>query len=638
MDDSEDDVDGREEYLFKVVVVEDSTVGKSNLLSRVSCASDSPPSISMELWIPTSFLQTVSITTPCPCASQCHFNAYVLRRRKKLSGRLNYHSKPIRITLSLNKDSSERQNVREDSGNIWEDPEFVEVIGIGSRKDAFQSANGEYSFERFRSSATTAKDLWERYLIRWKKIEKRAQLENRKRRRYQSSVEVLIIDLGLVGIRFVVDCMTTCPTAAGGGSVDATPRVVEAPSYLQSSSKAVILLVGAAYGLDHTRALEILKTVKSGNCLIVSIILKPFSFEGRRRQDEETLALKCGPWLNSVFLATWVGLFGGDDFFCLVIPGFDMICRDCTEVSLETVSRTMASFAVSPTFDTSYREYGVIPGKLGNSSEKSNGPSGEYQQSDSRVGHEPRIILVSNKFQVHEISERRQKRTVRLSFSSIPARVLKHRRLEFEDSNPWRLPIPQPSICASGQHKANVPVLFVVAHIWKTLFEEGFLREPLIAELHRGGPEGHYGRDKTLNFVSGRYFLPTIQRNIFTPFMVIIHDELGDAGVETSEVVSRAEIYVGLKAPCDGAKYFDQDIIFMEEVEAVIKSQELRKKVTENKGEEQGDGFEAEALTMLALKTRQDRDEEDGSHSTEKNEEPQEQQYCSARNRSKKEV
>ncbi|KAK3037565.1 hypothetical protein RJ639_031998 [Escallonia herrerae] len=34
MDDSEDDVDGGEEYLFKVVVIGDSAVGKSNLLSR----------------------------------------------------------------------------------------------------------------------------------------------------------------------------------------------------------------------------------------------------------------------------------------------------------------------------------------------------------------------------------------------------------------------------------------------------------------------------------------------------------------------------------------------------------------------------------------------------------------------------
>ncbi|KAK3039549.1 hypothetical protein RJ639_027693 [Escallonia herrerae] len=34
MDDSEDDVDGGEEYLFKVVVVGDSAMGKSNLLSR----------------------------------------------------------------------------------------------------------------------------------------------------------------------------------------------------------------------------------------------------------------------------------------------------------------------------------------------------------------------------------------------------------------------------------------------------------------------------------------------------------------------------------------------------------------------------------------------------------------------------
>ncbi|KAI8538670.1 hypothetical protein RHMOL_Rhmol09G0122600 [Rhododendron molle] len=67
---------------------------------------------------------------------------------------------------------------------------------------------------------------------------------------------------------------------------DITPGILEAPSVLLSCSKAVILVATAGYGADHIRAVDILKTVKSTNRLVVGIILKPFSFEGRRRQDE----------------------------------------------------------------------------------------------------------------------------------------------------------------------------------------------------------------------------------------------------------------------------------------------------------------------------------------------------------------
>lgn len=45
-------------------------------------------------------------------------------------------------------------------------------------------------------------------------------------------------------------------------------------------------MAGAAYGLDHVMAHDILRTVKSVNGLVIGIILKPFSFEGRRRQRE----------------------------------------------------------------------------------------------------------------------------------------------------------------------------------------------------------------------------------------------------------------------------------------------------------------------------------------------------------------
>ncbi|KAL3652886.1 hypothetical protein CASFOL_002567 [Castilleja foliolosa] len=69
-------------------------------------------------------------------------------------------------------------------------------------------------------------------------------------------------------------------------SADSTPRTIHDFSAWQSSCKAVILVASAAYGSDHVTALEVLSNVKSGNGFVVGIILKPFRFEGRRRQDE----------------------------------------------------------------------------------------------------------------------------------------------------------------------------------------------------------------------------------------------------------------------------------------------------------------------------------------------------------------
>lgn len=45
-------------------------------------------------------------------------------------------------------------------------------------------------------------------------------------------------------------------------------------------------MASAGYDLDHSAAIDILKTVRSANGLVVAIVLKPFSFEGRRRLDE----------------------------------------------------------------------------------------------------------------------------------------------------------------------------------------------------------------------------------------------------------------------------------------------------------------------------------------------------------------
>lgn len=38
--------------------------------------------------------------------------------------------------------------------------------------------------------------------------------------------------------------------------------------------------------MDHKSAIDILETVRSANGFTVAIILKPFIFEGQKRQDE----------------------------------------------------------------------------------------------------------------------------------------------------------------------------------------------------------------------------------------------------------------------------------------------------------------------------------------------------------------
>ncbi|KAL8172319.1 hypothetical protein V2J09_024123 [Rumex salicifolius] len=55
------------------------------------------------------------------------------------------------------------------------------------------------------------------------------------------------------------------------------------------SGKLQQRLLGRGYGDDHTTAIDILRRIRSANGLVVAIILRPFDFEGRRRQDEARL-------------------------------------------------------------------------------------------------------------------------------------------------------------------------------------------------------------------------------------------------------------------------------------------------------------------------------------------------------------
>ncbi|XP_056164572.1 protein ACCUMULATION AND REPLICATION OF CHLOROPLASTS 3, chloroplastic isoform X2 [Syzygium oleosum] len=144
---------------------------------------------------------------------------------------------PFSVRVRLN---GEQIGDDERVGGGGGDAQFVEVIGVGSRKDAVLDfcLDSPFGFESVRFWNIIRNDPT-KVLLQQRTLEK-----------------------------------------------DASPSLVEAPHIMQSSPKAIILVAGAGYGLDHTIALDILRRVKSANGFAVAVFLKPFSFEGRRRQDE----------------------------------------------------------------------------------------------------------------------------------------------------------------------------------------------------------------------------------------------------------------------------------------------------------------------------------------------------------------
>ncbi|XP_061364723.1 protein ACCUMULATION AND REPLICATION OF CHLOROPLASTS 3, chloroplastic isoform X2 [Gastrolobium bilobum] len=148
-------------------------------------------------------------------------------------------SKPfVRIRMCSEKGSSGNGYGGIESGETKSD--FVEVIGIGSRKDAVLDfcLNSPFQLSSLRFWNILMKESQE------------VQLQQR-------SIEE-----------------------------EPHPRIVKAPVFMKSCSKTIVLVASAGYGLDHTVAVDIFDTVRSLNGLTVAIVLKPFSFEGLRRQDE----------------------------------------------------------------------------------------------------------------------------------------------------------------------------------------------------------------------------------------------------------------------------------------------------------------------------------------------------------------
>ncbi|XP_071716054.1 protein ACCUMULATION AND REPLICATION OF CHLOROPLASTS 3, chloroplastic-like [Rutidosis leptorrhynchoides] len=155
--------------------------------------------------------------------------------RYHLPYKLSPNSKqPFRIDY---KHSSHSQQFNRDT-NLWSEPEIVEVIGIGSRKDSVLDFCLRSPF------ISPLLRFWNIIVEETRKVQLHQRL------------------------------------------LDSTKTVVEDPVAMESCSKAVILVAGASYGSDLTTVHSILKAIKLANGFVVIIILKPFRFEGRRRQDE----------------------------------------------------------------------------------------------------------------------------------------------------------------------------------------------------------------------------------------------------------------------------------------------------------------------------------------------------------------
>ncbi|KAM0961003.1 hypothetical protein ACFX13_020756 [Malus domestica] len=171
--------------------------------------------------------------------SKCSF-----RRRRKHSlscrGSSGRSSHSLRVTASSAGNGPGRADSEVNCEDFWGKSEFVEVISIGSRKDAVLDFCLESPFQ------FSSVRFW----------------------------HILIKDSSKVQLQQRIF------------GKDVTPMIFEVPPSSKSCPKAIILVASAGYGLDLMVAIDILRTIRSANGFVVTIIMKPFSFEGQRRQVE----------------------------------------------------------------------------------------------------------------------------------------------------------------------------------------------------------------------------------------------------------------------------------------------------------------------------------------------------------------
>ncbi|XP_029126592.1 protein ACCUMULATION AND REPLICATION OF CHLOROPLASTS 3 isoform X2 [Cajanus cajan] len=193
----------------------------------------------MELSAFSSFKAVSNVSLFPFSSNQVWYRSSLLLRRRDYGLCWSPNSKPfVRIRMCSEKGSSSNGYGGIETGEPKSD--FVEVIGIGSRKDAV--------FDFCLSSSFQLPSL--RFWNVLMKESQEVQLQQR-------SIEE-----------------------------ESHPRIVKSPVFLKSCSKTIVLVASAGYGLYHTVAADIFETVRSRNGLTVAIVLKPFRFEGLRRQDE----------------------------------------------------------------------------------------------------------------------------------------------------------------------------------------------------------------------------------------------------------------------------------------------------------------------------------------------------------------
>ncbi|XP_058090470.1 protein ACCUMULATION AND REPLICATION OF CHLOROPLASTS 3, chloroplastic isoform X1 [Magnolia sinica] len=230
----------------------------------------------MELHLSTRFL---TFSSPTSCGSSPNF-AFLcdFSRTRFPRGKSRRIATPLR-TSSTSNGHTDRES-RSACEDLWRDSDSVEVIGIGSRKDAVLDFCLESSFE------STSMRFWTVHM------------------RDSQKVQLLQRSLGK----------------------DTVLRNVEGLLSAQSYPRATILVASAGYSVDHVTALELLSVVKSAGGLAIAIVLKPFSFEGQRRQHE----------VENLVNKLWEGTN-----FCIVVDTDALLKKEV--VTLAEASRTASN-------------------------------------------------------------------------------------------------------------------------------------------------------------------------------------------------------------------------------------------------------------------------------------------------------
>ncbi|XP_057541966.1 protein ACCUMULATION AND REPLICATION OF CHLOROPLASTS 3, chloroplastic isoform X1 [Amaranthus tricolor] len=145
---------------------------------------------------------------------------------------------------SLKNCSNSNVNCYGKSADIWSDSKFVEVIGIGNRVDSVLD---------FCLSSSSSHSL------RFWNVTRKESLQGQLCQRILEK--------------------------------EKSPNIVDVPVNQQLHSKAIVLVASAGYGDDYVMAIDILRMIRSSGGLAVAVVVKPFSFEGQRRQDEVKLLI-----------------------------------------------------------------------------------------------------------------------------------------------------------------------------------------------------------------------------------------------------------------------------------------------------------------------------------------------------------